>query len=310
VEEREFDLIFVMHHIISDGVSMDILRTEFAQFYRQVQAGIPVNLPALAVQYKEFAAWQNQLFADPAKMSAVKAYWAELLSREIPVIQLPTDRSYQSLSSRDSGGYRFVIPAEVKERLKTIAIENKASLFSVLLAGFNWFLYNLTGQEDLLMGMPVAGREHETLRNLIGYFINTVILCNQVNPNESFSQFLHRVQEGTLQSLEYQSYPMEMILTELEMEFPKLSVFFNMLSMQDNTQPLPNLESFHLDDVQDVKFDLVCYLKEYANGIEVICNYLTGLFNPATIEYLMGEYLAILQAIADNPDLYIDDLDD
>jgi non-ribosomal peptide synthetase component F len=172
----------------------------------------------------------------------------------------------------------------------------------VLLTGFNLFLSKITNQTDIITGVPAAGREHENLKNVIGFFINTVILRTQLSAGETFVEFLQKVQANTVKALEYQSYPLELIMDRLKREYPKIATFFNLSNFHDQTQrELENLEYYHIDEVQDVKFDLACYLTEYRNGIEVNCHYLTSLFAPKTIEFIMRKYVWLLDSIADNP---------
>lgn len=302
IDEEEFDIIYSMHHIISDGWSVRILQKEFAELYETLKNDQNWILPELKIQYKDFAGWQNQLFADEDKMQAVNDFWSKQLE-ELPVLKLPTDFSESSLTSRDSAAYRFVIPEDVQKELKKIYTEYNASLFMLLLAGFNLLLTRITNQTDLVIGIPAAGRDHADLRNIIGFFINTVILRNKIDPEETFDQFLKRIQNDTIQALDYQSYPLELIVSRLKMDYPKISVFFNMLNLQNlEEREIESFEPYHIEKVQDVKFDLVLYLGEFSNGIEVTCHYLKGLFNPGTIEYIMGEYLKILRKMIENPD--------
>ncbi len=298
-----------MHHIISDGASMEILRAEFAELYEGYRRGEQPELPPLPIQYKDFAAWQNSLITDPEKMARGKKFWASQLSGETPILELPFNYSPESLTSRESGGYRIVVPEKIIISLKEMAVNNNASLFMALLTGFNIFLHSITKQEDILIGIPSSGRYHDNVKNVIGFFINTLILCNRVNPEESFLDLLPRVQKNTVGVLEHQAYPLETVLEELAISYPKISVFFNMFSTETTVnRQIEKLEPYHLERVQDAKFDIVCLMGEYANGVEIVCYYLRGLFKPETIEFFMQEYIWTLEKIIANADSIIKEL--
>jgi non-ribosomal peptide synthetase component F len=172
----------------------------------------------------------------------------------------------------------------------------------VLLAGFNLLLYRLTGQDDILLGVPGAARQHQDLKNIVGFFVNTLILRHKVNPGETFIHFLSKVQNNTLQVLENQSFPLELLCSRYEINYPKISVFFNMSIFLNTTQEnLESAGSYHIQSVQDAKFDMVCYLEEYKNGIPIHTHYYKELFKPQTIEGIMQLYRVIMEDISRDP---------
>ncbi len=303
--QEKYDFIYAMHHIVSDGWSMEILKREFFQLYSAFRGGEPSPLEPLRVQYKDFASWQNRLLADSGQVQAAQLFWQEQLARELPILNLPREPQYAQTGGMEPTGaaYRTVVPAGVKEVMKTMARERNASLFMVILAGFNLFMSHLTGQEDILLGMAGAGREHDDLKSIAGFFINTLLLKTTADPAHTFSQLLEGGRETTLKVLEYQNYPLELMVDRLKIKYPKISVFVNMLNLGETEQgELENLEPYHEEQSQETKFDMTCYFTEYANGIEVVCNYQSRLFKPATIEYIMGEFVKTLAAVAENPE--------
>jgi amino acid adenylation domain-containing protein len=301
-----FDLIFTMHHIISDGWSVEILEQEFLTLYQAYKKGSDCSLKPLRIQYKDYAHWHNLLLADEKKMQQAKEFWENQLgntnNRELSRLELPNDFLKKNLKTRESAGFRLVIPGEVIDPLRTLGRQFNASLFIVLLAGFNLFLSNISGQEDIVLAIPGAARPHEDLKNIVGFFVNTLILRNRVDPEQPFGDFLEKVRHNTLQVLEYQSYPLELICSQLKIKYPDISVFFNMsIFGERNRQSLENFESFHSDFVQDAKFDMVCYLTEYKNGIQIDTHYYKQLFKPGKIEKMMRLYLQILEKISRCP---------
>ncbi|MCK4257388.1 MAG: amino acid adenylation domain-containing protein [Halanaerobiales bacterium] len=303
MNDNEYQVIFVMHHIITDGWSMEILKEEFMLYYEAYKGNQELELQPINVQYKDFAAFQNRLINDSEKMKPAKEYWSKQLVGELPIPNLPFDYTPSVIKDRRSGSYRFVLSEDIKEKLNLVAREHDSTLFMVLFAGLNLFLFNLTGQKDNMIGIPVAGREHENLRKIIGFFVNTLILRNQIEDEDNFTRLLGRIQRNTLKAYEFQNYPLELILDELKIKYPKISVFFNMLNATDQTNEfIEDFEAKHLDQSDETKFDLTCYVIEYANGIEVICMYQKALFDQGTIENMMGKYNKLLVSIAQTPD--------
>uniref|UniRef100_UPI0025C6780D condensation domain-containing protein n=1 Tax=Clostridium sp. UBA6640 TaxID=1946370 RepID=UPI0025C6780D len=294
----EYDLIYCMHHIISDGWSLEVLKKEFLLLYEAHKQGREYELEPLKIQYKDFASWQNKLIENKEMAQPAKAFWQKQLRGEVPILKLPVDYIASSLNNRESRGYRIVLAKDKKDKLKELAQENGVSFFVVMITTFKFFLSDLTKQRDILIGTATFGREHADLQNVIGYFINTTILRNEINAEESFTDLLQRINKNTLFALEYQSYPLELIVDELKIKYPKISAFFNMLNMGESTREYINdFNCYHIDKVQDIKFELVWYVTEYANGIEIMCDYLLGLFEPLTIEYMMKRYMLLLDKV-------------
>jgi fengycin family lipopeptide synthetase D len=301
VDEEEYDLDFSMHHIISDGYSLEVLKNEFYILYNEYKQGKEGILAPLRIQYKDFAAWQNKLLEDKDRVKQAKEYWVKQLSGQLPVLDLPVTYSYSNLNSRNSSGYRIVLSEDIKNKLKELANKYNTSLFVVILSAFKLYLWNLTAQKDILVGTAGLGRNHADLRNVIGYFINTTILRNQIDIEENFEELLQRINANTLKALEYQYYPTELIVDELKIKYPKINVFINMLNMgQSDKAYIEDFQAYHIEKVQDVKFDLVWYITEYANGVEIICNYLLDLFDMMTIEFIMDKFIKLLENILNN----------
>jgi len=300
--EEEFDVLLTMHHIITDGWSMEVLEREFALLYEAYKAGSDGHLHPLRIQYKDYVYWHNRLLLDKDEMRKAVEFWESWFRGERLVLDLPYDFSKSSLDSKESAGYRIVIPAKITASLRKIAKERKASLFMVLLAAFNLLMSRIAGQDDILLGVPGAARQHEDLKNIIGVFVNTLILRNKVNPDETFTTFLEKVQNMMLQVLEHQSYPLELICSEFKIRYPDISVFFNMSTFGNTLKEnVKNDESYHIEQVQNAKFDIVSYVGEYKNGIEISTHYYKELFKPVTIEKMMQMYVVMLKNISDDP---------
>jgi tyrocidine synthetase-3 len=294
-------LTITMHHIISDGWSLEVLDREFHQLYRAYKGGKEAELTPLSIQYKDYAAWHNQLLADPQKMKDTRDFWKER-SHYFKPLGLPYDFPHTRDAGKKSAGFGLALTTEEVEALTGVARRYKASLFMILLAGFNMMLARISGERDILIGFPGAARQHDDVKDIIGCFVNTIVLSTHVDPGQIFSGFLEDLQQNTLNVLEYQSYPLELICDELGIDYPRLSVFFNMSSFRFSEDS--RLEDFgprYREEVQTAKFDLVFYIREYGNGLEIDCHYFKHLFNPAAIEVAVTLYREILKQIAADP---------
>jgi amino acid adenylation domain-containing protein len=296
------DLVFVMHHIVTDGWSMELLRSEFWTFFEALREGRAPHLPPLPVQYKDFAAWQNRSIAGSPRMQQARAFWIRELSADLPPLPLPTDAPRAGVTTRKSAGFRIVVPEAVQKELVSLAKDRETSLFVVLLAAWNAYFARLTHERRISLGLAVAGREHESLRDLIGFFINTVVLASDVDLDEPFTGLLDRVAAKTISALDAQSYPLELAVEELKIPYPTISVFVNMLNIaMGKTGTLDDLAEQAIPEVQEAKFELVFYISEFTNGIEIVCNYWSELFEPATVAHLVREIVSLLERIAKDP---------
>jgi amino acid adenylation domain-containing protein len=303
-QENGWELVFAMHHIISDGWSLEILKREFYHLYDIYREGKTVKMESLPIQYKDFAAWHNRYLNDPAVKEKSHGYWLKVLESHLPRLELPNDYR-DTYEASDSAGYRFSMNEGVRDHLKQVGEAGSTTLFMVVFSAFNLLLSRLSGQDTIVCGIPAAGREHNELQEIMGFFVNTVILKNTVDYNDTFTDFLEQINQTTLEALEHQMYPLERVLDDLKMKFPGIPVFFNMLNINTKSiKSLPELEistPFTVEKVQDAKFPLVLYVKECRDGIDMACHYRKRLFSPERVEYMMQRYSTILKAVAGEP---------
>jgi NRPS condensation-like uncharacterized protein len=303
--EDEYDLIFNVHHLVSDGWSMEVLKYEFSLLYHSLRSGNDRSLPVLEpvnIRYKDYAHWHNRLLADPERMAAPLASWRKHLEGSPPLLDLPYDFPRGELTGKKSSGYRIVVENETLDALKALARQYNATLYLVLFAGITILLSGLRGQDDILIGMPGAARQHEDLKNVVGLFANTLVLRTRIDKEETFADFLKRIRTDALKMFEYQGYPLELICEHLQIKYPQLSFFFNMVNTIGSNLPmLSDTEAYHLETVQDAKFDISLYLTEHKNGINLVCCYYSQLFLPVTIEKMVHMYIQLLRRIAESP---------
>ncbi len=308
-EETSFELVCIMHHIISDGWSLDVLGREFNYLYNAFKNSEDVYLEPLNIQYKDFAAWQNQLIVEKEQAKNAKEYWEKQLIGEIPILNLSVCNAFEKSDCKESKGYRSVISSEIRNKLKLFAKQSNVSLFTLMIGILNMYLSELTGQQDIMIATAGSGRQHQDLKNVMGYFVNTIILRNQVKPVDSLNDLIKIISCNTMDALEYQYYPLELIVEELKIDYPKISVFFNMLNIsQSDNVYLDNLEAYHIDKIQDAKFDIVFYVKEYANGIELLTVYYSNSYSELVIESIIDRYLQLIEQVIDNPNTPLNEL--
>ncbi len=301
LSEKKYHLVFTFHHIIADGWSIDIFYQELTALYQRFASRIEVTLPSLPIQYKDFAVWQNQQLASGV-LNKSKDFWHHSLTGELNLIKLPYDYPYiNRLNSSHGASYSFYLSREKVTGLKELAQSCQASLFIVLLAGFNLFLARLSGETEIIIAGPVVGREHRQVKGLLGCFLNTVIYRNQVDLKQNLQEFVMSIRESTLGVLAHQDYPLELLIEELDLENnearPTLtSIIFNLLNFSFTAEKvIENFDPVHLVLGERMKFDLGCHVSEYANGLEVTCLYRSDLFTSSTIEYLMDSYQNLLE---------------
>jgi amino acid adenylation domain-containing protein len=312
--ENKFYLSMVVHHIIFDGWSSEIIKREFHQLYEAYKKGEEVKLDPLKIQYKDFSNWQNQFIAT-GKMEEHRKYWYSKLGGELPVLKLPKYVSYAESSSRNMASFKFSIDHGDRENLMEMTKVYRATLFTILLTSFKIFLSRLTGQRDIIVGTPSSGRENQHLENIVGCFINTTMLRSKIEPENRFDEQLEIVQKDVIESLKYQSYPFDLLVNELNIkreldQFPISSVFFNMINFIDPIDKHDNFDvPVHEQLDNDGKFDLNYYIEDNGKSILVDCRYNTAMFQKDRIEYLNLEFRKLLKFITTQPTAVIKDIE-
>ncbi|MGG3182777.1 condensation domain-containing protein, partial [Priestia megaterium] len=228
VEETKHIFLLDMHHIISDGMSANIFLEELSKLYN---GG---TLPDLPIQYTDFSVWQNELFQS-IEIEKQKQYWLEIMSEDIPLLELPTDYNRPSIQKFVGNRIAFEVDPETTEGLKILTKQTGTTLYMALLAAYNVLLAKYTNQTDVIVGTPVAGRTHSDVNPLIGMFVNTLAMRNYPSQNKSFIQFLNEVKANALQAYENQDYPFEELVDQLDLErdLSRNPLFDTMFGVQD-----------------------------------------------------------------------------
>ncbi|SEM55533.1 non-ribosomal peptide synthase domain TIGR01720/amino acid adenylation domain-containing protein, partial [Variovorax sp. YR750] len=301
-------LVVVMHHIVSDGWSMQILVDEFMALYAAGVQGREAALQALPVRYADYATWQRH-WMEAGERDRQLAYWREQLGTEHPVLQLPTDHP-----RRAEGGYRaahhgLAVPQALAARLQQRAQAQGASLFMALLAGFQALLHRHTAQDDIRVGAPVANRNRVETEGVVGFFVNTQVLRNRIDARMPLRQVLEQAAQAALGAQEHQDLPFEQLVEALQPErsMSHSPLFQVMLNFQREgrrgAQALPGLDarSYALGG-QAAQFELTLdAVQDEAGEVRLKFVYASELFDADTIARMGSHYLALLEALADDP---------
>ncbi|BFH71003.1 hypothetical protein PsJ27TS7_50030 [Paenibacillus dendritiformis] len=303
LEPNLYILLFDMHHIVSDGVSMAIVMDEFSSFY----AG--QELPPLRIQYKDYAVWQ-QSKAHRERIGRQEAYWLQTFEGELPTADLPMDYERSAVRNYEGAHLEFNVEASLSLRLRELAAERESTLFMVLLAAYTVLLSKYSGQEDLIVGTPVAGRTNADLEPVIGMFVNTLAIRNRPSGDKTFLSYLEEVKETALGAFENQDYPFEELVERLNVKrepgrFPLFDAVFDLQNIEERDAELEgvSLKNYELDQLEEAKFDLTLFMYENNGALSGGFFYATKLFKEAMIRTLTEDYLRILSQIAENPQL-------
>ncbi|WP_186112797.1 type I polyketide synthase, partial [Burkholderia gladioli] len=313
LDDTRHVMLLNMHHIVSDGWSADVLVRELGALYAGFAAGRAVELAPLPVQYGDYAIWQRE-WLDEARLAQQLDYWKGALDGAPVALELPTDRPRPAEQSFRGARAQFVLPGELVARLTELAQRDTATLYMVLLAGFATLLGRYSGQRDIVIGAPVAGRRAQELEGLIGFFINTLALRADLSGNPGFAELLGRVKRNALAAYAHQDLPFEKLVAELApaRDLSRQPLFQVVFGFQQATPPmsLPGIEIAELDsEAMAVKFDLSLQMRQHRDHLACTLEYATDLFDRASIERMIGHYRNLLEAAVRDPRQRIGELD-
>ncbi|HLF24969.1 MAG TPA: amino acid adenylation domain-containing protein [Anaerolineae bacterium] len=317
----EHVLLFNMHHIVSDGWSLDILTYELAALYPAFCAGqAPAlaaerrgsPLPGLPIQYADYAAWQRAWLRG-AVLDEQLAYWRQQLVG-VPVLDVPTDRPRPPMQTFCGATQAFSVSPATSQALRTLAQREQVTLFILLLAAFKTLLQRYTGQEDIVVGTPIANRQRSEIEGLIGFFVNTLVLRTDLSGAPSFREALGRVRDMALGAYAHQDVPFEMVVDALQPErnlsrTPLFQVMFTLQNalLEAQTWPGLNMQLWEVDHATAM-FDLTLSLTETAHELVGAIEYNTDLFDGSTIVRIAGHFQRLLDSIVADPDQRLADL--
>ncbi|MCM5681092.1 amino acid adenylation domain-containing protein [Schlegelella sp. S2-27] len=315
LQPQEHRLVVVMHHIVSDGWSMQLFVDEFAACYRALCRGEPVRLAELPIQYADYAVWQRQ-WLQAGERERQLGYWRGQLGQEHPVLALPSDQPRHPQGRYRGARHRVSLPQPLCEQLRRSARGEGVTVFMLLLSGLHALLHRYTGQRDIRIGVPIANRQRVETEGVIGFFVNTQVLRAQLQPRQSLGQLLEQVREAALGAQAHQDLPFEQLVEALQPErslghHPLFQVMFN--HVRQDRRALEQLPGLQIRDwelgEQAAQFELSVDTLEQADGrIEATFHYAAELFEPATIERLAQHYLRLVQQLCERPQQAIGDV--
>ncbi|HET6975220.1 MAG TPA: amino acid adenylation domain-containing protein [Pyrinomonadaceae bacterium] len=303
---EEHVLVLTVHHIVSDGWSQGVLVREVGTLYKAFSEGEESPLGELPVQYADFARLQrNWLVGDV--LDKHLDYWRRQLAGPLPILELPADRPRPEVQSFRGSTLTVHLPPTLSESLNQICRSEGVTLFMLLLAAFKVLLHRYTGQDDIVIGAPIANRNRVEIEGLIGFFVNTLVLRTDLSGDPDFRELLARLRKVTLEAYAHQDMPFELLVEELQPERdlsrnPLFQVMFQLENTPKEELPLPGLTLSPVD-VEGVasQFDLSVDVVESEYGLSVTAEYSTDLFEAATMRRLLDRWRVLLEGIAAEP---------
>lgn len=298
--------LLTLHHIVADGWSMGVLIREIAALYQAFQQGAVSPLSELPIQYADFATWQRE-WLKGERLDKQLAYWKQQLA-EVPPLKLPGDRPQSARTTLAGARLNFTFPRELSDTVKRLSDGEGATLFMTLLAAFKLLLHRYTQQDDIVVATAIANRHHDETENLIGVFLNMLVLRTKVSGTLTFRELLQRVREVALGAYEHQDLPFDKLVEELQPERqlnrnPLFQVVFALHSGLAPALKLPGLNASELPATSKTsKYDLSLEFVDTDDALTGFLEYRTELFDPQTIERLLIHYQTLLESIVDNPE--------
>jgi amino acid adenylation domain-containing protein/FkbH-like protein len=306
-------LLLTMHHIVSDRWSMGLMSEELAAHYSAFVCGNPSPLPELAVQYPDFAAWQRKWLQGEALEKQI-AYWKQHLSGAPPVLELPSDHPRPAVMSNRGATQSVILPRELLEKLSALSNREGVTLFMTLLSAFQTLLSRYSGQEDIVIGSPIANRQYAEVEPLIGFFVNTLALRGNVSGDPDFRTLLQRTRDACLQAYAHQDIPFEKLVEELQPQrsLSHSPIFQVMFALQNAPMQALELAGLHLERVPvypgTSMFDMSWFAMEVPQGLMVRAEYSTDLFEPSTITRALAHFRHLLESAVEEPEQRVSQL--
>jgi amino acid adenylation domain-containing protein len=304
----EHGLVLTVHHIVSDGWSVRILLSELTELYRAIASGRPEPFPPLPLQYRAYARWQRERLSGREIQRQI-AYWRQRLAGAPPALDLPLDRPRPAVQTYHGQSALTLLDPRLVDDLRRLGLSERASLFMTLLAVWKVLMARLAGQDDVLVGTPVAGRMRTEAESLIGCFLNTLVLRTDLSGNPGVRGLLRRVRETAVGAFAHQEIPFERLLEEIQPErdlsrTPLFQVFFNLANFPEVAGELPGGVTVEpLWGVEaESKFDMTVYATESRSGVYLSLVFNADLFDVVRMEELLRQYRGLLVQAAESPE--------
>ncbi|WLG59192.1 non-ribosomal peptide synthase/polyketide synthase [Pseudomonas extremorientalis] len=305
LDAQEHVLLLTLHHIVSDGWSMNVLIDEFIRCYDAHERNETPQLPALPIQYSDYALWQRR-WLEAGEQARQLDYWQARLGDEHPVLELPTDRPRPAMPSYQGTRHNFAIEPALAMQLRSCAQKHNVTLFMLLLGAFNVLLHRYTGQHDIRVGVPIANRNRTEVEGLIGFFVNTQVLRTELTGQTRITELLQSIKEHALGAQAHQELPFERLVEALKVErslshTPLFQVMYNHQPVVADITSVSTASGLELALVEwqgrTTQFDLTLDTYEKSGTLHAALTYANDLFDAPTIERMAGHWLSLLQAM-------------
>ncbi len=312
--QEEHWLVVVMHHIVTDGWSKGVFFKEMQALYVDFSSGLPASLPELPIQYADYAAWQREWLQGPLLDSEI-AYWRARLAGAPAALDLPTDRPRPQILNPEGAWEHFTIPDSTMEKLLDLGRQEGATLFVTLLAAFNVLLYRVTECQDILVGTDIANRNAREIEDLIGFFLNHVVLRTDLSGSPTFRELLRRERDVAAEALAHQELPFDKLIEALNPErrgnqTPLFQVLFVLQNTPRAPFGLPGVAVSSIRMQHEVsKYDISLFLNTLSDGIAGAFLYKKDLFDSDTIALMRSRFVTLLENLISSPDCRIQDLE-
>jgi amino acid adenylation domain-containing protein len=311
LDEQQHVFLVVIHHIVSDGWSLVLFFQELTAIYEAFAHGEESPLPELKIQYADYAAWQRDWLSGDVLQTQL-SYWVKKLGGEVPALELPTDRPRPAVQTFNGAREWLVLPESLTEAIQDLSRREGATLFMTLLAAFKVLLYRYTGEEDVIVGSPIANRPQVETESLIGFFLNNLALRSDLSGNPGFREALARVRATALEAFANQDVPFEKLIDALRpardlSRTPIFQVYFNLFNfgaeirLPGSDETVSFVEAWAQSDEDMSKFDLTLYAGLQDRELKLALVYNTDLFDSTTIALMLGHFRALLEAVITDP---------
>lgn len=314
LSETENVLVISMHHIISDGWSMSILVSELGELYHGLTTGTQAQLADLAVQYADYADWQRKWLKQDLLQKEL-AYWKAQLKGAPAALSLPLDKPRPAVQGYQGAILSLDLGAELSALIRELSKQEDVTLFMVFLAVFQIQLSRWSGQQDVVVGTPIAGRTHGKLESLIGFFVNTLVMRGNIDSHIRFTDLLASTKETALQAYANQNLPFDKLVAELKpkRDLSRQPIFQNQLIFLNIPELRLNLHDLELipiaSDVSTAKYDLTLYVSENERGFKCQFEYAVDLFEASTIERFSLQFKQLMAVLVGNPEKHLREIE-
>ncbi|MFV8347999.1 condensation domain-containing protein, partial [Flavobacterium sp. ZB4P13] len=307
--DEHYILYYNMHHIITDGWSINILERDLFSYYQSFKSDVECDLKDLLIQYKDYATWQLSSIETGAYKSH-RNFWRQQLSGDLPRLDLPSFKERPRVITYNGHILRTYLSPELTNKIKGFCNQNGGSLFMGLLTVLKILLNKYTSQQDIIMGTAVAGREDSDLEDQIGFYINTLVLRNEIDQEDSFFNFFEKVKKSTMEAFSHQIYPFDMLVSDLNLNWDtnRNSVFDSMITFHNTSDAKDNfqIDKDNFSTIVDLgsrkaNFDFEFEFKETGDALSFVTSYNNDIYDFEMIERLINHFKILIAEVLQNP---------